>query len=408
MEPHPVFIVGAPRSGTTLLAALLTAHTRFAGGPETQFFAHWRGVDQRRILEDPQWPARATAFLGSLSTVHGKLHEALGVSLDDISGFLAARPPRADFLLESLTQTHARRAGKPRWVEKSPGHLYDVREIRRVFPQAPILRLVRDPRDVALSLQAVPWGARSVLANAYLWRSMDRASAEFFATNNRSLTVLYEKLVTRPEDELRRVCAFLGEEFEPRMLDTRGSIMGLSLPGEWWKDRAGTPVESARAFAWKRGFPREDLAALEMICQEGLDDYGYERTARATRTHRVYSLDAPTVALCEGLLRRTAAVGARLVPFRYENVTVGDPVVWPGALLFLGESIPGRTATQRWSALKSLGRTLVLRRLHGKKSIWIRHDPTDPETAVDSVARAARLLLRAACTASNRQPWPSL
>lgn len=403
-----VFIVGAPRSGTTLLAALLTAHTRFAGGPETQFFSLWRGIDQRRILDDPQWPARATTFLGSLPTVHGKLHEAFGVSLNEVNDFLAARPPRADFLLEALVQTHSRRAGKPRWVEKSPSHLYEIHEIRRLFPEAPIIRLVRDARDVALSLRAVPWGAPSLLANAYLWRSMDRASADFFATDHRSLTVFYEQLVTHPEDELRRVCAFLGEEFEPGMLDTRGSIMGLSLPGEWWKDRAGTPVDPSRAFAWKRGFPREDLAALEMICQEGLDGHGYERTAWATRTHRVYSLDAPTVALCEGLLRRAAAVGARLVPFRYENVTVGDPAAWPEPLLFLGESIPERTRTQRWSALKCLGRTLLLRRLRGQRSIWIRHVPTDLMPQADSAARAARLLLGAGCTAASRQPWPSV
>ncbi len=78
-----------------------------------------------------------------------------------------------------------------------------MREMRRLFPQAPILRLVRDPRDVALSLRAVPWGARSLLANAYRWQSMDRASAEFFAKDDRSRTIFFEQLVARPEEELR-------------------------------------------------------------------------------------------------------------------------------------------------------------------------------------------------------------
>ena len=127
------------------------------------------------------------------------------------------------------------------------------------------------------------------------------------------------------------------------MLDTRRSVGGLSRPGEWWKDRAGTPVESSRAFAWKRGFPPEDLATLEVVCQEGLDRYSYDRTARAMKTHDVYALDAGSVEACAALLRRAAAAGVRFLPLRYESVSVvGRPADWPGPLVFLGDSIPGR------------------------------------------------------------------
>ncbi len=401
MALQPVFIVGAPRSGTTLLAALLTAHSRFDCGSETDFFAFWRGADQRQMLGDPQWPNRAVAFLASLPAVGGKVHEAFGIGLREVHDFLAPRRPRAGLLLEALTQTHAQRAGKPRWVEKSPIHLVHVREVRRAFPQAPILRLVRDPRDVALSLQAVPWGARSLLANAYRWQSMDRVSAEFFAADDHSRTVFYEQLVTRPEDELRRACAFLGEEFEPGMLDTRRSVGGLSRPGEWWKDRAGTPAEPSRAFAWKRGFPPQDLTALEVVCQEGLDRYGYERTARATKTHDVYALDAGSVEACAELLRRAAAAGVRFLPLRYESVSAaGRPADWPGPLVFLGDSIPGRRPAQRVGDLKRLAHTLLLRRLRGKKNIRVPHVPAGPGSA-DAVALAARLLLAMGCRAAD-------
>ena len=245
IQPQPVFVVGVPRSGTTLFAAQLTAHSQFAGGPETQLFSYWRAANQRKILHDPRWPTRAVAFLQSLSTVHRPVHEAYGVSVGELHTFLVARPPNADALLAALTEPLARRAGKPRWVEKSPNHLVDVREIRQIFPFAPILRLVARSADVALSLQAVPWGAPSLLANAYRWWSMDRASTQFFDTDQRSLTVFYEQLVTNPENELRRVCGFLGVEFEPSMLDTRKSVGAISLTGEWYKEKAGTPPDAS-------------------------------------------------------------------------------------------------------------------------------------------------------------------
>jgi hypothetical protein len=402
--PQPVFIVGVPRSGTTLLAALLGAHSRFDGGPETDFFAFWRGANQRRILADPRWPSRAVAFLATLPAVRGKAHEAFGVGLRELHEFLAPQVARAGLLLEALTQTHARRVGKARWLEKSPIHLAHVADIRRLFPEAPIIRLVRDPRDVALSLQAVPWGARSLLANAYRWQSMDRASAEFFTRDANSRTVLYEQLVARPEDELRRLCAFLGEEFEPGMLDTRRSLRGLSLPGEWWKDRAGTPPDAARAFAWKRGFPRDDLAAVEVVCQEGLDRHGYERGAGATTTHDVYALDAGTVEACADLLRRAAAAGSRFLPLRYGSVAVDClPADWPGPLVFLGESIPGREPAQRWADLRRLARTLIRRRLAGRTSLRVPGFPGS-RGQPDSAARAARALLALGCTPADLLP----
>ena len=140
-----------------------------------------------------------------------------------------------------------------------------------------------------------------------------------------SRTVFYERLVAHPEEELRRLCAFLGEEFEPGMLDTRvpsGACRCRGNGGRTRRERLSIP---RRAFAWKRGFPREDLAALEVICQEGLDRYGYKRTAEATTTHDVYTLDARTVEACEGRLRRAAAAGIRFLPLRYESVSRGRP-----------------------------------------------------------------------------------
>ena len=108
----------------------------------------------------------------------------------------------------------AHAAGKARWVEKSPIHLLYLREVRRAFPRAPIVRIVRDPRDVALSLERVPWGPDSVAGGLLLWRRFDEASRRFFATDPLTRTVSYERLVRDPALVLEELCEFLGEEVE--------------------------------------------------------------------------------------------------------------------------------------------------------------------------------------------------
>ena len=113
------------------------------------------------------------------------------------------------------------------------------------------------------------------------------------------------------------------------------------------------------------------------------------------------ALDARSVEACEELLRRAAAAGVRFLPLRYESVSVaGRPADWPGPLVFLGDSIPGRRPAQRGGDLKRLAQTLLLRRLRGKKSIRVLHVPAGPGSA-DAVARAARFLLALGCSAAD-------
>lgn len=76
---------------------------------------------------------------------------------------VAHRPFAA--LLESLTVTRAALHGKPRWAEKTPRHIFDLPLTRREWRDAIVVRVVRDPRDVALSLARVPFGAASVVAD---------------------------------------------------------------------------------------------------------------------------------------------------------------------------------------------------------------------------------------------------
>ena len=101
---------------------MLSAHSRLDCGPESRFFARLRhlgaatsGASWRRA-----WPGPAVDFIASLSNQGHPVVELFGLSSDDVRGYLADRPPSVAAMLESLTVLHARRAGKARWIEKTP------------------------------------------------------------------------------------------------------------------------------------------------------------------------------------------------------------------------------------------------------------------------------------------------
>src|SRR5687768_3229239 len=131
----PVFVVGLPRSGTTLLAAMLGAHSRLDCGPETHFFSHLQRARSDRILTPRTWPRRGVELITSIVVGDTPVHHLFDVSTDELEAFLAARPPSVQVLLESLTAIRAARHRKARWIEKTPNHLLHVEKIRSLYPE---------------------------------------------------------------------------------------------------------------------------------------------------------------------------------------------------------------------------------------------------------------------------------
>ena len=179
-------------------------------------------------------------------------------------------------MLESLTQSYAARHGKARWAEKTPNHIWHLETIRREWPEAPIIRIVRDPRDVAVSMQKLPWWNRnSLLDNAAIWADSISCSNPFLADDPHSETLRFEDLVTTPETELRRLCAVVAEVYEPGMLDTSRSAEYVVTRKEPWKRSVGSPIDSRHAFRWREHLPAGDANSIAAACADEMSLFGY-------------------------------------------------------------------------------------------------------------------------------------
>jgi hypothetical protein len=270
------FVVGHHRGGTTLLQSMLSSHPRLTLPPETQFFLEvWPRRARLGDLSDPAARRRVAAFLGSeRCSVRD-----LGLDPGEVLAALPAGRPDYSDLFAALLEVWARSRGKPRAGEKSPGHIHCVPLLAGLYPKARFVACLRDPRGVAASELHAEWGTRSVDKIASRWnRVFDQHQRLARALPaERYLMLRYEDLVARPEAELARVCAFLGEEPAPGMLryfERPAVELGFDR-SERWKYATLRPLDPARLSAWREELSPGQIALVERAVGPRLTALGY-------------------------------------------------------------------------------------------------------------------------------------
>ncbi|MEL7161365.1 MAG: sulfotransferase, partial [Bacteroidota bacterium] len=216
-QPPPFFIVGVPRSGTTLLTVLLNNHP--------VIFLDERAI-AIRTLDFRQRVARIRSRSGAdtapeiwrrAAAPDSRLREFLNWDrLERHSGSLG------EFVGASF-HDRAVEHGKSIFGDKSPDAITRLPELLSLFPQARIIHVVRDARPNVASLVRRQYLDRKVAAQEWKdWNVLGVAAAEWQGTA-RFHRLRYEDLLADPEQTLGAVCAFLGVPYTPAMLDLAGA-----------------------------------------------------------------------------------------------------------------------------------------------------------------------------------------
>ena len=281
--PRPLFIFGCGRSGTSLLSRMLDTHPAIAVPFESHIYNRvYPRLRSTANLNEPETQGRLLAeILGTRQLGHWQPHP----SFDDV--LASVRRPGFHGLVEALFESWARSRGKARWGEKTPHHTLWWRTILDGFPDAQVLHMVRDGRDVALSFREAPFGPKHVYHAAHHWvRYVDAAEEAGAALGpDAFLRVRYEDLLAAPEPELRRVCAFLGEAYDPAMLSFH--LHDVRYPTDT-RNAGGLrrPVLSHNRDKWRTGLTPRELRIFEAIAGARLERYGYPRAAGDARISR--------------------------------------------------------------------------------------------------------------------------
>jgi hypothetical protein len=207
MDNTPIFIVGSPRSGTTLLRLALNSHPRIGIPTETEYFpAVYERFSERR----GRWEEAVEFFVAYCERRFLPPLDFTG----ERAALLALKDPDYERLLSLPLASWAAAQGKARWGEKTPFHIFYAEPIMRLFPAAKLLVMVRDPRAAVASMNRFGAIGSGTALNARLWRDVYTdgiAAVEHFVPSGQALTVRYESLIEDPEGTLRGACSFLGE-----------------------------------------------------------------------------------------------------------------------------------------------------------------------------------------------------
>ena len=299
MNPY-VFLVGCPRSGTTLLRRIADAHPQLAVARGTRWiprtFEFRRGLTEDgdvtpKLLERLRDPFRL---------------ERLALEEEDLERLLASRERMsfADFVT-ALYDLYGDRHEKPLVGDKTPGYVRYLPTLHGLWPWAKFVHIVRDGRDVCLSV--LDWrkdatgfctfGRDPVTTIAVWWEWYVRLGLEGASELEPDLCheVRYESLVDAPERECRRLCRFLGLPFDDAILRFHEGRMRDDP--ELDAKRAWRPVTPGLR-SWRSQLPHEDVVRFEAAAGELLEELGYERAtasvprselARAARVREAFT-----------------------------------------------------------------------------------------------------------------------
>jgi hypothetical protein len=275
-----VFVVGCPRSGTTLLSLMIHAHPRLAIPPETRFLlTSWRGRERFGDLST----LRQRKALARSCVRRGSRIRDLGLDPQETFRAILDAPATIGSAYGTVFRLFAERHGAARWGDKRPAYFQEVDVLLRLFPDAQIVSIVRDGRATVASLKRMPWWPYDSVASMATWsqaeyctrRNQRRLAADTFHV------VRYETLVAEPEPELRRLCAFLAEDFDPAML-TPAQVRDVVPEAKTWHANLGRSVSTDRVDSWQGGLEPWEIGLMEVVLRRKLTRWGYELSGAGT------------------------------------------------------------------------------------------------------------------------------
>lgn len=274
------FIVGTGRCGSTLLRLMLDAHPCMAIPPETHFVPV-------AIQASEGAAAPREAFLDAM-TGHQRWKsfqlddKQLRQRVEQISPFDPGE------VLREFYRMYARGAGKSRWGDKTPTYLGHMPLIEKALPEARFVHIIRDGRDVALSIRELWFGPSTIPEIAEWWVAHIERARRDARSLPHYMEIRHEDLVQQPESTLRRICEFLHLPWHGEMLDYHRraaerlqAAVASDTPDQAQRrlsaqEFAAQPLQSSRLERWRREMATSELAEFETVAGGLLAELGYE------------------------------------------------------------------------------------------------------------------------------------
>ena len=186
-------------------------------------------------------------------------------------------------LINNIFSRYAARQGKTIWGDKTPSYVTEMDRLRAHFPNCRIIHIVRDGRDVAISLANISWGSSHIprVASDWRWKTVighkvGRALGPAYYQIN------YEELVLETESTLRSLCKHIGVAFNSAMLNySRTAETYMPESSLQWHRTSILPPNAKKVNVWKKAMKRDQRILFDEYAGDALELFGYERYAGA-------------------------------------------------------------------------------------------------------------------------------
>ena len=286
----PVFIVGCPRSGTSFLYHLLLSAGGFA-----EFHTQMNVFD---VLEP------IYGDLGVLKNkqrmikewLQSKAFQVSGLQAEEIKNRVLAECRSGGDFLRIVMEEVGRKQGVDRWIDSTPTNIPHLFRIKKEFPDARIIHIIRDGRDVALSLEKrgwsrpLPWEKeKGLLAAGLYWEWIVRKGRKYGSVLGPSyMEVRYEDLVNQPAEALTRLGNFIQHDLNYAHIQqvSLGSVRNpLTAFKEDLQQGHFAPVGR-----WRDKFPPEALLWFESLVGSYLQELGYPLSSSGSQSNHALSV----------------------------------------------------------------------------------------------------------------------
>jgi hypothetical protein len=266
-----VFIGGCGRSGTTLMGAMLGAHSACITTPESHF--------KTSVLQACGGDPEKTDPLAALDLIRRHWRFKIwGLDIDPADVPVSEVGTSYSRLLMWTVARYAQQNGKPEariWIDHTPANVRQASMLLEAFPEAKFVHIIRDGRGVACSIMPLDWGPNTAARAANWWLEAIVPSLAFEAMlgEDRIIRVRYEDLVSAPEETLGALCARLGIDYEDRMIEGSGFKPPQYTVSQ--HELIGKAPDANRASRWEKRLTPRQIEIFESLAHDCLSGLGY-------------------------------------------------------------------------------------------------------------------------------------
>jgi hypothetical protein len=272
----PFFVIGSDRSGTTMLRLMLNEHPELNVPRETWFIIEL--MDSVPIESRLEEKEKEKVHEIIVNHPRWKDLELDSTELKEI--FQGLNKPYLREIINKIYEALANRAGKTRWGDKTPEYIKEVHRLNILFPGAKFIHVIRDGRDVCISLMQKRWRGTMAQNIARYWVEYVGKGIKDGRNlqQGKYMEITYEDMVSNTKKALIKICEFLEVEYSPCMLKFYENAETHIAP--WEKTHHIKTMRAPKEedlYRWKREASFMQIIAFEAIAGQTMDMLGQER-----------------------------------------------------------------------------------------------------------------------------------